>query len=79
MKWEGKFTTNRRQSDMEIHTTNEQTMPYLKVREAANYMRISERKLRELIATRELKIVRIGRRIIVRKVDIDKYMEQLAS
>jgi excisionase family DNA binding protein len=53
--------------------------PYMNVLEAADYMRISERKVRELIATCELKSVRIGSRVIVRRVDIDDFMEYLAS
>ena len=52
--------------------------PYMNVPEASSYMRISERKVRELIATRELKCVRIGRRVIIRRADIDDFMEQQA-
>ena len=51
----------------------------MNVPEAANYMRIGVRTIRELIATRQLKSVRIGRRVILRRVDIDDYMENLAS
>jgi excisionase family DNA binding protein len=51
---------------------------YMNVPEASSYMRISERKVRELIATRQLKCVRIGRRVIIRRADIDDFMEQQA-
>ena len=51
----------------------------MSVREAASYIGISQRKFRELIATRCIRKVRIGSRIIVRRKDIDSYLESKAS
>lgn len=48
------------------------------VAEAAIYMGISERKLRELIAIRDIRSVRIGRRVILRRIDIDAFIETRA-
>ena len=48
------------------------------VEEAAEYLRISERFLRELIATRRIPHIRIGRRIIFRESVLDSWMEENA-
>lgn len=47
----------------------------MNVIEAATYIGISPRKLRDLIANREIRQVRIGTRCLLRLVDIDKYLE----
>ena len=62
-----------------MNKNSEQWKVYMNVPEVSDYMRISARKVRELIACRELKIIRIGRRVIVRRVDIDNFMDHLAS
>ncbi len=49
---------------------------YMNIPEAGEYMRIGVRTIRELIAIGDLKAVRIGRRVILRKVDIDEFMAQ---
>lgn len=50
----------------------------LSVSEAAIYLGISERKLREELAMKKFKTIRIGHRIILRLKDIDAVLEQLA-
>ena len=50
----------------------------MNVPQASSYMRISGRTVRELIATRQLKRVSIGHRVIIRRADIDDFMEQRA-
>lgn len=51
---------------------------HMTVREAATYVNLSERKLRDYIAQRDLKIVRFGSKIICRKHDLDNFIESLA-
>lgn len=48
----------------------------LNVPEASRYVGISERTLRSLIAERKIKIVRLGGRILLRLVDIDRFIEK---
>jgi len=47
----------------------------LYVPEAADYIGISERNLRNLIAERKIRVVRIGYRIVLRLIDVDRWME----
>ena len=49
----------------------------LNVQEAAAYLAISEKKLRRLISDRQVPVVRIGRRIVLRTVDLDRFVESL--
>ncbi len=46
------------------------------VKEAANYIGISERNLRSKISSGELKVVRLGRRIIIRLKEIEGFLER---
>ena|GEM_PF-3561524 len=47
----------------------------MSVLEAREYLNISERKLRDLIACAALRYARIGKRIILRKQDLDSFLE----
>ena len=47
--------------------------------EAAIYVGISERKLREEIAKRRFKTIRLGSRLIVRAKDIDAALDRLSA
>ena len=51
----------------------------MSVREASFYLGISERKLRESIARRDIRHVRFGSRIILRKQDIDSWLEGMVA
>ncbi len=53
--------------------------PNLNVKEGALYIGISQRKLRELLAEGVIRKIRIGSRVIIRRKDIDEYLEGLAS
>ncbi len=46
------------------------------VNEVARYLRISERNLRSIISSGDLKVVRIGRRIVIRYQDVQAYLEK---
>lgn len=48
----------------------------LSVVEASKYIGISQRYLRSLIAERRIRVVRIGNRVILRLVDVDRWIEQ---
>lgn len=48
------------------------------VRESAGFLNISERKLRDLIAKRSIKVVRIGSRVLLRMADLEQYIEKCA-
>jgi excisionase family DNA binding protein len=47
----------------------------LSVAEASKYIGISERYLRSLIAERKVQTVRIGGRVVLRLVDLDRWIE----
>ena len=47
----------------------------LSVTEAAEYLTISERKIRSEIANGMLRVARIGRRLVIRLRDLDEYVE----
>jgi excisionase family DNA binding protein len=47
----------------------------LKVAEAAAYIGVSDRTLRTLIAEQKIPVVRIGGRIVLRLVDVDRWLE----
>ena len=47
----------------------------MSAKEAATYLRVSERKLRDSIARGDVRHVRFGSRIILRKVDLDSFIE----
>ena len=51
----------------------------MSVKEASFFLGISERKLRESIARHEVKHVRFGSRIILRKQDIDSWLEGMVA
>ena len=57
--------------------TSIRSMPpsLLTVLEAAEYLIISERKIRDEIVKRMLGAARIGRRLIIRLRDLDDYVE----
>ena len=57
--------------------TSIRSMPpsLLTVLEAAEYLIISERKIRDEIAKRMLGAARIGQRLIIRLRDLDDYVE----
>jgi len=47
----------------------------LSVPEASLYIGISKRYLRSLIADRRIKVIRIGGRVLLRLIDIDRWIE----
>jgi excisionase family DNA binding protein len=47
----------------------------LKVKEAAIYLGVSERKLRDSIARGDVRHARFGSRIILRRQDLDLFLE----
>ena len=47
----------------------------MSVKEASIYLGVSERKLRESLATGDVRHVRFGSRIIMRKQDLDLFLE----
>ena len=49
----------------------------LNVKEASAYLSISERKLREEIAIGNIKVARLGRRILLRLSDLDEFVASL--
>ena len=51
----------------------------LYVPEAAAYIGISPRYLRSLIAERKIRVVRIGHRVMLRLIDVDRWMESKAE
>ena len=50
----------------------------MNVPEGAAYLGISQRKLHELIKARCIRVSRVGSRIILRAVELDKYLEKVS-
>ena len=48
----------------------------LHVEEAADYLRVSRATIWRLLSTKELRRVRIGGRTVIRRVDLDSFLEQ---
>jgi excisionase family DNA binding protein len=71
--------TNPIHATDEINYNSNTQKPNMSVGEAALYLGISQRKLRDLIAFREVRCCRIGRRIILRRVDLDAFLKSLAT
>jgi len=72
---------------MEIHPNQLQTIAdesslrtnppkLLSVVEASKYVGVSQRTLRSWIANRKIKVSRLGGRIVLRLVDIDRFIEK---
>jgi excisionase family DNA binding protein len=52
---------------------------YLTVREASVYIGICERSLREKISLQEIRVARIGSRVILRLKDVEAWIESRLS
>jgi excisionase family DNA binding protein len=65
-------TINSKNVGLDIRTNPPKIM---NVAEAAMYVGISERYLRSLIADRNIKAARIGKRLVFRLVDLDRWIE----
>jgi excisionase family DNA binding protein len=50
--------------------------PVLTLKEAAEYLRVSERLVQRLIAHGGLRVTRLGRRVLVRRADLDEYLQR---
>jgi excisionase family DNA binding protein len=48
----------------------------LNVEEAADYLRVSRATIWRLLSTKALRRVRIGGRTVIRRVDLDSFLEQ---
>ena len=49
--------------------------PYLTAHEAADLLRLSKSAVRSLIRTRKLKFYKLGRRVILKRADLERFME----
>jgi len=48
---------------------------FLTVKEAANFSRLAPSTIRLLIRKRQLKALQVGRRVIIKRADLEKYLE----
>lgn len=48
----------------------------LNVIEASTYIGVSQRTLRSWISGREIKVARLGGRVVLRLVDVDRFIER---
>ena len=48
----------------------------LNVMEASTYIGVSQRTLRSWISERKIKVARIGGRVVLRLVDVDRFIEK---
>lgn len=48
----------------------------LTIADSAAYLCIGQRTLRTLIAAREIPVVRIRRRVVIRRADLDAYLDK---
>lgn len=51
------------------------TSPYLSVEEAAEYLRCKPKRIYDLTSQRRLSAVRDGSRLLLRRVDLNSYLE----
>jgi excisionase family DNA binding protein len=58
------------------HDVEHEAAPVLTIAEAADYLRVSQRLVQRLIADGRLRSTRLGRRVLVRRVDVDAYLER---
>ena len=49
--------------------------PYLTIKEAADISRLGPSTVRLLIRKRQLKALQVGRRVIIKRTDLEKYLE----
>lgn len=56
-----------------------QVRPIMNLAEAADYLRVSVRQIERLRQRRELRAVRVGRRLVFRRADLDHYVELQAA
>jgi excisionase family DNA binding protein len=56
-------------------TANEIPKPYLTIKEAADISRLGPSTVRLLIRKRGLKALQVGRRVIIKRTDLEKYLE----
>jgi len=56
-------------------TVNETPKPYLTIKEAADISRLGPSTVRLLIRKRQLKALQVGRRVIIKRTDLGKYLE----
>ncbi len=49
--------------------------PYLTIKEAADISRLGTSTIRLLIRKRELRAQRVGRRVIIKRTDLEKFLE----
>jgi excisionase family DNA binding protein len=59
------------------NTVTPMPSPYLSTKEAASYLRISPRHLANLTASCRIKVARIGRRLIYKREELDRYVNLL--
>lgn len=53
--------------------------PYLNTAQAAQYLTISVRHLKNLLAGRRIKAARIGRRLVFKRSELDRYVDLLLA
>ena len=57
-------------------SANNTTKAILSVPEAADYLTVSTRTLRTWVAERKIRVARLGGRVVLRLVDVDRFVEK---
>ena len=65
--------------DVTINNIRSNPPANMSVQEASFYLGVSQRKLRSSIANHEVRHVRFGSRIILRKQDLDSFLEGMVA
>ena len=55
--------------------STEAPKPYLTIKEAADMARLSPSAIRLYVSKRQLKPYRVGRRVIIKRTDLEKFVE----
>ena len=55
--------------------STEAPKPYLTIKEAADVARLSPSAIRLYVSKRQLKPYRVGRRVIIKRTDLEKFVE----
>ena len=57
-----------------VHTKPQDSQRYMGYSDASEYVQLSQRKLAELVSRKQLRAVRVGKRVVFDSRDLDMFM-----
>jgi len=71
----GKMLDEKIGTILDAKKPGELAKPYLTIKAAADISRLGTSTIRLLIRKRQLKALQVGRRVIIKRTDLEKYLE----